>query len=76
MLKKYTHTTCTEIGEKKVKLGGVMEASGLGGNCFKSMLMEISEFQKTQTITLRRGGPFAGSECTEHLGICTGVLGK
>lgn len=48
MLKKYTHTTCTEIGEKKVKLGGVMEASGLGGNCFKSMLMEISEFQKTQ----------------------------
>lgn len=53
-----------------------MEASGLGGNCFKSMLMEISEFQKTQTITLRRGGPFAGSECTEHLGICTGVLGK
>lgn len=46
--KKYTHTTCTEIGGKKVKLGGVMEASGLGGNCFKSMLMEISEFQKTQ----------------------------
>lgn len=33
---------------KKVKLGGVMEASGLGGNCFKSMLMEISEFQETQ----------------------------
>lgn len=25
-----------------------MEASGLGSNCFKSMLMEISEFQKTQ----------------------------
>lgn len=42
-----THTKCVEIWEEKiVKLGRVMEASGLGGDCLKSMFMEMIEFQK------------------------------
>lgn len=47
-----THTKCVEIWEEKiVKLGRVMEASGLGGDCLKSMFMEMSSRRWERTIT-------------------------
>ena len=62
-----------------VKLGRVMEPSEQGGNCFKSItFMEISEFQKQgeDHYFWERGGRFAGSERTERVGMCTGVLSR
>lgn len=45
---KHTHKMYRNIGgkNKTVELDRVMEASGLGGDCFKSMFMEMVEFQK------------------------------
>lgn len=45
MLKTHTHTQYVQKYEgENVKLSGVTEAFGLGGDCFKSMLMETNEF--------------------------------
>lgn len=54
-----------------------MESSGLVGNCFvevSCLWKLVSSRRRDKTITSEKGSRFAGSQCAERMGICTGVL--